>query len=209
MNKAFLPDILQTKYSELKPIIKNRLREFSEVPEADYFYELCFCLCTPQSKARHAFEVQQILQTKDFLNDPFDPTPILRDPKHYIRFHNQKAKRLLEAREKYQDIFQIIKADIDPMEKRNTIYKEVTGFGMKESAHFLRNIGFRDMAILDRHILKHLVHCNVFTEIPKISSQKQYLEVESRFVQFSETVEIHIDELDLLFWSYEAGEILK
>ena len=199
MNKAFLPDILQTKYSELKPTIENRLREFSEVPEADYFYELCFCLCTPQSKARHAFEVQQILQTQDFLNNPFDPTPILRDPKHYIRFHNQKAKRLLEARDKYQDILQIIKSDIDPSVKRNTIYKNVNGFGMKESAHFLRNIGFRNMAILDRHILKHLVLCNVFAEIPKISSQKQYLEVENKFVQFSETVEIHIDELDLLF----------
>jgi N-glycosylase/DNA lyase len=27
---------------------------------------------------------------------------------------------------------------------------------MKEASHFLRNIGFTEIAVIDRHILKHL-----------------------------------------------------
>jgi N-glycosylase/DNA lyase len=204
-----LPDFLHQKYLVLKTDIKKRLLEFSQVPEADYFYELCFCLCTPQSKAESAWKVQQKLAEKDFFNKAFDPTSILREPSHYIRFHNQKAKRLLEAREKYDQILSIIKSDKSNDEKRILIYENVNGFGLKESAHFLRNIGYRNLAILDRHILKHLVHCRVYDEVPKISSKKQYQIVEEKFKEYAENIKIPIDELDLLFWSYEAGKILK
>ena len=73
----------------------------------------------------------------------------------------------------------------------------------------MRNIGFENMGILDRHILKHLVQCGVFKELPPIGSAKQYLEVELAFKKFSEAIGIPMDEIDLLFWSIEAGEILK
>jgi N-glycosylase/DNA lyase len=96
-----------------------------------------------------------------------------------------------------------------PKIKREWLVSELKGFGMKEASHYLRNTGHRGLAILDRHILKHLVNCNLFSEIPKISPIKSYLEVESKFIKFSELVEIPVDELDLLFWSYEAGEIIK
>jgi len=209
MNNLKLPDELQEKYLELKDAIDKRLWEFSQVPEADYFYELCYCICTPQSKASSAQKVQEKLQNNDFLNKEFDPTPILRSPEHYIRFHNQKAQRLQKAKNEYDEILFIIKSNISPEEKRIKIYEKVDGFGFKESAHFLRNIGYRNLAILDRHILKHLVNCGLYKEIPKIGSQKQYFEVENTFKNFAEKVKIPIDELDLLFWSYEAGEILK
>ena len=34
-------------------------------------------------------------------------------------------------------------------------------------------------------------------------------EIEKKFQQFAEQIGISVDELDLLFWSNEAGEILK
>lgn len=209
MTDIKLPEFLQEKYFLLKTEIQSRLRDFASVPESAYFYELCYCLCTPQSKAENAMKVQNILLEIDFFNNPFDPSEILRQPENYIRFHNQKSLRLLKARKQWYEILEIIKSDIENTNKRMMIFEKVNGFGMKESSHYLRNIGYRDLAILDRHILKHLVNCGLYEQIPKISSPKQYLEVEKSFIEFAANINIPIDELDLLFWSYEAGSILK
>jgi len=87
--------------------------------------------------------------------------------------------------------------------------KNVLGMGYKESSHFLRNIGKRDLAIIDRHILKGLLRCGVLKSLPKTLSRKTYLEIEKQFQKFSEEINIPMDELDLLFWSMVTGEILK
>ncbi|MFW6232628.1 MAG: N-glycosylase/DNA lyase [Bacteroidota bacterium] len=204
-----LPGFLQESYHKLKDKIKSRLLEFKSVKPEEYFYELCFCICTPQSKAKNAYEVQKKLMARDFKNTPFDPTPILRDNEHYIRFHNQKAQRLLNAREGFGRIFELLRSELSPQGKRMWFVENFNGFGMKESSHFLRNIGYRELAILDRHTLKHLTYCGVYHEIPKVNSIKQYLMVETEFKNYAKSVDIPIDELDLLFWSYETGEILK
>ncbi|MDC1068775.1 hypothetical protein OAQ99_06430 [Candidatus Kapabacteria bacterium] len=204
-----LPLELQNKYKVLKKDIQSKLKEFSVVKPDNYFYELCFCICTPQSKAESAFAVQTKLIKQNFLENDFDPTQILRDPKHYIRFHNQKAKRLIEAKENWILISSVINSEISGSDKRAWLYENVKGIGMKESAHFLRNIGYRNLGILDRHILKHLVSSGVFDEIPNISSRKNYEKVEKAFADFADKNNIPMDELDLLFWSYEAGLILK
>ena len=204
-----LPGFLEEKYLELKPPIQKRLKVFSKVPPEDYFYELCFCICTPQSKAGNALKVEKKLRERDFHNISFDPVPILRNPDHYIRFHNQKSQRLLEAKEKFPLIMDMLNSEENAQTKRTWLVENVKGLGMKESSHFLRNIGCRNLAILDRHILKHLVHCRIFREIPKVNSIKQYLEIEKKFYKFALRTEIPLDELDLLFWSYETGEILK
>jgi N-glycosylase/DNA lyase len=204
-----LPDAIQKGYEVNKEAIRRRLEEFAAVPECDYFYELCFCICTPQSKAAHAWQVQKKLTELNFLEKPFDPVDILNDKQHYIRFHNQKAKRLLEIRKQWSEIKSVLDSNMKATEKRFWLFDNVKGMGLKESAHYLRNIGYRELGILDRHILKHLVSCNVYDEVPNISGKKRYLEVEEKFLEFAAYVNIPIDELDLLFWSYETGEILK
>jgi N-glycosylase/DNA lyase len=204
-----LPEKLAEKYNELKPDILQRLFEFSQVSENNYFYELCFCICTPQSKAKSAYQVQKILMEMNFLENDFDPTFILRDSSRYIRFHNQKAKRLIYAKEFFKEIKSILDSEMTSSEKRIWLADNFNGFGMKESAHFLRNIGYRGLGILDRHILKHLVYCGVYDETPVINNKKKYLAVEERFSIFADKIQIPMDELDLLFWSYETGEIFK
>jgi len=196
-------------YGKIKENINKRLSEFSNVPKDKYFYEFCYCICTPQSKARSAFEVQRILEERDFYNNPFDPTEILRFPGRYIRFHNVKSKRLLDAIKFYPLLMDVLNSDESNFSKRDWIAHNFNGFSFKESSHFLRNIGYRGLAILDRHILRHLAECGVYSEIPAISSEKQYKKVEEDFLRFSEYTKIPVDELDLLFWASSTGEILK
>ncbi|MFA6571721.1 MAG: hypothetical protein WCT77_10875 [Bacteroidota bacterium] len=204
-----IPIQILKHYENIKPQIVKRLEEFSLVPESEYFYELAFCLCTPQSMAKNAIQVIEKLKAQDFLNNPFDPSDILGDKEHYIRFHITKANRLILALDSFHFVREVLKSDLNNFEKRNEISEIVEGFGLKESSHFLRNIGYRNLAILDRHILKHLTECGLYKEIPNVANRNIYFEVEKDFWLFSEKVGITIDELDLLFWSYETGEIIK
>ena len=209
MNSTRLPQIFIDKYKKLKPKIQQRLNDFSNVSPDKYFYELCFCICTPQSKAASALIVQNELEELDFFNNEFDTTPILRRKENYIRFHNQKSTRLQLIKQQWKEIEKVLKSDMEDRDKREWLNNNVNGIGRKESAHYLRNIGFKNIAILDRHILKHLVTCGVFEEIPNIATKKRYDFVADEFLKFSIKVGIPMDELDLLFWAEEAGEILK
>lgn len=200
---------LLAHYEQNQEDIRLRLAEFKRVQPSEYFYELCYCICTPQSKAVAAFQVQNKLKAADFYNHPFDPVDILLHKEHYIRFHNQKSERLLMIREQFPQVMSIIESSTTPQVKRLELNALITGMGMKECSHYLRNIGFSGLTILDRHILKHLVIANVYQELPKISSVKQYLSVEEKFLEFAGMISIPIDEMDLLFWSFENGNILK
>ena len=113
-----LPVEIYEKYRILKPKIQKRLLEFKQVDPSEYFYELCFCICTPQSKAASALQVQAQLQELDFYNNNINVTPILRNPKHYIRFHNQKTERLMLAKEQWREIESILNSDAADTEKR-------------------------------------------------------------------------------------------
>ncbi len=97
----------------------------------------------------------------------------------------------------------------NPFESRELIVKHVKGLGYKEASHFLRNIGFRNLAILDRHILKNLQKLKVIHKIPSNLNKKNYLLIEKKFYNFSKKIKIHMDELDLLFWSIETGKVFK
>lgn len=149
------------------------------------------------------------LQEYGFRETPFDPVDILRAPEHYIRFHNTKARRLLAVREQFAEIESMLLSNQTPEQKRWWLVENVNGIGMKEAAHFLRNIGHRELGILDRHILKHLTACGVFPHVPNVGSLRQYVEAETAFRSFAALVGIPMDELDLFFWYLEAGEIFK
>ena len=134
---------------------------------------------------------------------------ILGDPGHYIRFHKEKAKRVLAFLDNAKEIKKILCKDLDPKQEREMLVSRVMGLGWKEASHALRNIGRRNLAILDRHILRNLQRLNVIREIPKALTEKKYKEVEEAFLHFADQVGESIDVLDLFFWSMETGLIFK
>lgn len=191
-------------YKSKKQIIKKRLIEFSK--NKDYFYELCFCLLTPQSNAKKCYECIQILREKDFFNKNFDIKKYLRGK---TRFYRNKSDYLIQYKKNHHKIRNQIKNIKNSKELRDYLVQNVKGIGYKESSHFLRNMGYRNLAILDRHILRNLKDLNVINEIPKSLNKKQYIEIEDNFQNFSKKINIPMDELDLLFWSIETGEVFR
>ena len=197
---------LLEEYSKRKDIIKKRLENFSKVAKEDYFYEACFCILTPQSSAKRCWNAILLLKENDFLNQDISPLNYLSGK---IRFHINKSKYLIELKQKWPLIQEKLDEINDARELREFLVKNVKGYGYKEVSHFLRNIGYRDLAILDRHILKNLYELNVINELPKTLTPKKYMEIEKKFLDFSKKVNIDMDELDLLFWSQETGEVFK
>ena len=198
-------DLLK-EYEKRKDIIKKRLEDFSNIKKEDYFYEACFCILTPQSSAKSCWKAILLLQEKDFENKNVNPVEYLNDR---IRFHINKSKYLLEFKKKWLVIKNKLEEIKNSRELREWLVENVKGYGYKEASHFLRNIGHRNVAILDRHILKNLHKLNVINEIPATLTPKKYFEIENKFIEFSNKVNISMDELDLLFWSQETGEVFK
>lgn len=205
-------------YKEKKKDIEKRLKEFKEIWEKgsneDIHAELSFCILTPQSKAVNAWKAITTLRENGLL---FNGTP--EDIVEYlniVRFKNNKAKYLVELREQMTDTNgRIITRDFfnsieNITKKREWIVKNIKGIAYKEAGHFLRNIGFgKEIAILDRHILKNLVKLEVIEDIPKSLTPKLYLEIEEKMKAYCKFINIPMDSLDLLLWYKEAGEIFK
>lgn len=205
-----LPPELQDLYTERRADIRQRLADFAAVKPEDRFYELCFCLLTPQSSALHADMVVRALKAVDYQSVGQNVLHLLREPECYIRFHNVKHARLAIARESWLEIAAVIeRSDLGVRERRDLLSRTVNGFGLKEASHFLRNIGVRGLAIIDRHLLTNLVRCGVYDTAPSLSSPRAYHEVEARYASFCESIGIDMDEVDLLFWCAQTGHIFK
>jgi N-glycosylase/DNA lyase len=210
-------EMLHGEFAERCELIRARLDDFARVPAGNYFYELAYCILTPQSSAAHAEKVVRALQQVSFRERGENPTALLRQKDQYIRFHNTKAERLLAIR----NLYPLVERELvhsrsvpdfawrDASRIREWLVANVQGLGWKEASHFLRNIGYRNLAILDRHILRNLRRHGVLRSIPKSLTPKRYLAIEQHAALFSAAVGITVDELDLLFWSRETGKILK
>lgn len=205
-------------YKEKQKDIEKRLREFKEIWEKgsneDIHAELSFCILTPQSKAVNAWKAITTLRENGLLFN--GSAEDIVEYLNIVRFKNNKAKYLVTLREQMQnEKGEIITKDFfnsiaDVKEKREWIVKNIKGMAYKEAGHFLRNVGFgKEIAILDRHILKNLVKLEVIEDVPKSLTPKLYLEIEEKMKTYCKFINIPMDSLDLLLWYKEAGEIFK
>ncbi len=214
--QAYLKGTKNT-YSKIKNDIRARLSEFKhlgkEGSELDIFCELAFCLFTPQSKAKNCCASVESLVDKDLILNGSEE--LLCGELNYVRFKYTKAKNLILVRDIFQkngklSIRPTLDQFPDPKDAREWLVENVRGMGYKEASHFLRNIGKGEhLAILDRHILKNLVLLGMIDKIPRSMSPKKYLEIESKMTVFAEDIKIPMEQLDLLLWYKETGEIFK
>ena len=92
--------------------------------------------------------------------------------------------------------------------RENWLAKNIKGLGMKEASHFLRNIGYKNVAIIDFHILDLLARYGLI-EKPKTMTPKKYIEIENELKKISEKTGINLGELDLYLWYKETGKDLE
>ncbi len=189
------------KNSEISKVIKNRMDEFSSIHDENLFSELCFCLMTANFRADKCIEIQEALgEGIDNLSEK-NLAEVLKSSGH--RFWPQRAERIVLAR-KHKNELPKIRNESD----RKWLVKNVKGLGMKEASHFLRNVGVKDLAIIDFHIVDLLVSEGLMGK-PKSMSIGKYLEIENILKEIGKKVKLNLAELDLYLWYLETGKILK
>jgi N-glycosylase/DNA lyase len=203
-------------YSEHKDEIDRRLKAFRRVwtdgNDEDIFSEMAFCMFTPQTKAHAGAKAVKLLTPQLlFSGSKEEIGEILRSSG--VRFHKNKSQYLVENRSRfYTNTKNIIKNYLNnkPISfARAKLAQDVKGWGYKEASHFLRNIGFgKEIAILDRHIMRTLVSESVIHEIPKNVSQS-YLDIEEKMLNYCDFIGISPDAMDLVMWYHINGEFFK
>lgn len=215
VDKATLSSIddLRAYHAKVRPLVLRRLEEFREVWEKGdeaIFEELIFCILTAGASALMGLRGVEALR-------PVIWTATAEEIAQRINFHlypSARTQYIVAAREVVQNEMNgKLKAWIESWQGRETrrdaCVQKFKGIGYKEASHFLRNIGFRGYAILDKHILRSLHSFGVIDSDKPPSTRNRYLTTEQRYLAFAEQVGIDPDELDLTLWASRTGAIVK
>ncbi len=193
-------ELLKPKIEER---IKNRLEEFrvDKNNSKEHFIELCFCILVANNSIEKTEKVWNKIKY-DFLNLSEDELRNKLKVSGY-RFYKKRTDYIISGRKYIGEIKNILKSE--EKESREWLAENIKGLGFKEASHFLRNIGYRNFAILDRHVLRILLRYEIIDETPKTLTKKKYLEIENKVKKIGEKLNISLAELDLYLF-YLATE---
>ena len=204
-------------YSIRNEEIRAKLIEFSAIwqrgTDEKLWEEMVFCFFTGGCSARMGLRsieaVRPILLTgthQELMNALVG--------KH--RYPRARAGYIVASRDFLQEhcgmqLRKKLECFTDDLERRDWLVKEkrIKGLGYKEASHFLRNIGLKGYAILDKHILRSLAELKFIDDPQPPNTRTKYLNIENKLKDLAAQAEIDFDELDLVLWSLKTGEILK
>ncbi len=206
----------------LDEIIEKRIREFETLGRsgevtfdfrpfldvklrATTVTELLFCISTANSSAKAGITFQKYLEGRSsdlFELEADELEELMR--KAGVRFYSRKARYAKKALENYSVVKRALK--MPSFRAREQLVK-LKGLGYKEASHFLRNVGRKDVAIADRHILRWLESRGF--EVPKTLTPRKYLEIERTLRNVAERQGLSLAELDLKVWYGVTGKVLK
>jgi N-glycosylase/DNA lyase len=118
-----------------------------------------------------------------------------------VRFASRKAEYIKIAIDKFDVVERALK--LDDFSARRELLK-LKGLGMKESSHFLRNVGRKNLAIVDRHVLRWLEGVGYKFKLPK-----DYTKAEEVLRRIAKEKRLTLAELDLIIWFEMTGKVLK
>ena len=208
---------LKRIYLNKRREIRERLREFRTVGRTGsherLFEELTFCIFTAGASARMGLRSVESVRSVLMSGSTRDIQQALTG-RH--RFPNARGAYVFETREYLRghcglQLHDALRSFKSSDERRDFLAANpaVRGIGYKEASHFLRNIGYRGYAILDKHLVSRLTEFDVIDSPRPPSTKKRYVAAEQRAKHFAESIGIDFDELDLLLWYTKTGEILK
>jgi N-glycosylase/DNA lyase len=193
---------------EIAPHVRERIAEFSRIQKEgneSWFHELCFCILAANTSSAMAWRVQKAVSAKEFLTLPKEA---LRKKLNQLRtrFYNMRTEYIFEARNHMPLQQTLHKLSIQ--EKRKFLAKNVKGISFKEASHFLRNIGYLDFAILDKHVINILNEYKIIRQKKPVTI-KRYLAIEKKLQKIADRLKITQGELDFYLWYMKTGKVMK
>lgn len=207
--EKLIQSVNNLKNSKIRELVDARIKEFEELGnkgDNEIFKELCFCIMTANFNAERSINIQ------NEVSDGFCTLPqaqLMEKLKEFgHRFPQARAEYIAGARVHKDSLKQTMKNFESEIELRKWIADNVKGIGYKEASHFMRNIGYKNVAIIDFHIIDLLVRHGLI-ENPRTLTVKRYLEIEKVLKNLADRLELNLAELDLYLWYLETGKILK
>ncbi len=208
---------IKAAYLERRSEILERLAEFQDIREngADerLWEEMVFCFFTGGCSARMGLRSVEAVRPLLMAGNHAELAAALVG-RH--RYPNARAGYIVASREFLQEhcglrLREKLESFDDDTERRDWLVKEkrIKGLGYKEASHYLRNIGYKGYAILDKHVLRSLAELGIIDDPQPPNTRAKYLAVEAKLKDLAAAAEIDFDELDLVLWSMKTGEILK
>lgn len=202
------------KRNKVNKLVEEKVKEFLETNKADnerWFEELVFCILTANSSAITGLKAVEKLKKKNLLleGSKEEVEKALREAGH--RYAKRRAEYIILAR-KYSSNLKDTLTSIDSIyKKREWLAKNIKGIGMKEASHFLRNVGYFNLAIIDRHIIRILKTHNLVnpTLDRKTITKKKYIKIENLMKRIARKLNMKPGILDLYLWYMSTGKILK
>lgn len=202
--------ITSGEYERIRRIVEYRIKEFKRIGYSSIdriFIELSYCILTANYRADKTIKIQRKIWM-GFLE--WDKEKLSRELRSLgYRFPDTRADYIVDAREKLDLIKNIIEDNADEKIKRMKLKMEIRGLGLKESSHFLRNIGCDNLAIIDRHILKILKRYNMIDNKISINNRKIYETLESMLFKIANSLNTTLSHLDLYLWYLSTKTIMK
>lgn len=208
---------IRAAHRERAPEIRARLAEFQAVWQAGaderLWEELVYCIFTAGASARMGLRSVEAVRALLARGDHAALEAALVGVHRYPR---ARSGYIVVTRDFLRDdcrmrLRERLDSFRDPVERRDWLARErsIKGLGYKEASHYLRNIGYRGYAILDKHIMRSLAELGVTDSPLPPATRARYLAAEEAMRSFAGEVAIDFDELDLVLWSMKTGEILK
>ena len=188
----------------------NDFREVHLMDTYKWYEELVYCLLTANSSALMGQKCVDALCCDNMLLEgkEDDIQKCLVETGH--RFPNRRAEFIYNTRHIAPVIKEKIQEFKNTKEAREWLQANIKGLGWKEASHYLRNIGYFDLAIIDRHIINNLREYKIIDLDPKKGLTKnRYLAVEKTLDLLADELEMLPGELDLYMWYRKTGKILK
>ncbi|HKO97898.1 MAG TPA: N-glycosylase/DNA lyase [Pyrinomonadaceae bacterium] len=212
-------DDVRATHRARKKEIRKRLSEFREVGRqgSDFrlWEELVFCIFTAGASARMGFRSVEAIRPLLLDGKQEEMTSALRQAGAH-RFPVARPGYIVVTRDYLRAHCSMalgskLQSFKDPIGRRDWLAREkqIKGLGYKEASHFLRNIGFKGHAILDKHVMNCLRDLKVVETAKPPATRARYLETEQKLKLFAREIAIDFDELDLVLWSMKTGEVLK
>ena len=220
---TFVPSSILEKYYELSKK-SERAGKWWELKEENLWKELCFCILSANVSFELAKSVIETLSDLDMLNHKwiteekkseiilfnfldesnFEPVKKNGDLRRY-RYPKMKSHQIVNAAKRLysnNSIKKILNVFDSDVEARNFFYTEISGLGIKEASHFLRNIGFASpLAIIDVHVLDFLKQFSLIDfSVGSFLTLKQYLLLEKTLKNLAEYHGLDLSIFDLAIW---------
>jgi len=201
--------VKKLKNSEVRNLIDARIKEFMEnrnKPIDEIFKELCFCLLTANFSAERSLRIQEEIGDGFLTLSENELVEKLRELGH--RYPKSRAKYIVKARKMVFQLENVLHSSLSERALRDWLVKNIVGLGYKEASHFLRNIGFMNLAIIDIHVIDILYRYGVIRK-PRALTKRKYMKIEEALNKIAEKMGLSLGVLDLYLWYMETGKVLK